>query len=334
VRAAHNVLIRACALAIALLLATATVTTAQSPTLSDAIESVVRIKTFINPEARTQDTLGREREGSGVVIDSGGLVLTIGYLMLEAHAAELTTRAGRRVAAEVVGYDHDTGFGLLRATASLDIKPMPLGSSAALKDGARMLIAAGGRDEVGGVEVVARREFAGYWEYLLESAIFTAPPVPWWSGAALIGEDGRLVGIGSLIVGDAKAKGGDPEPGNMFVPIDLLPPILGELIGSGRVSGAPRPWLGITTHEIGGHLLVARVVPGGPAEKAGVAKGDLVAGVDGARVATLSALYRAIWAKGNAGVVVPLDIVRDGETQRIAVTSANRRAHLRLKSTF
>ncbi len=302
--------------------------------VDDVLAAVVRIKTFINPDGRTLQTLGREREGSGIVIDSSGLVLTIGYLMVEAHAADVTTSDGRTVAADVVGYDHDTGFGLLRATAPLKVKPMALGASSGVAVGARVIVAGGGGgDAVGAVEVVAKRVFAGYWEYLLEEAIFTAPPVPWWSGAALVSSEGRLVGVGSLVVSDASGKG-DGTAGNMFVPIDLLAPILGELIGSGRVSGAPRPWLGMTTHDVGGHLVVARAVPGGPADKAGLKPADIVVGVDGAATATLPDLYRKIWSLGRAGKVVQLDVLRNGEKLRIDVTSASRREHLRLKSTF
>jgi S1-C subfamily serine protease len=323
---------------IAMLLVGPGVARAQTPaaavSVADVVQSLVRLKTFINPDARTQDTLGREREGSGVVIDTSGLILTIGYLMVEAHAAEVTTSEGRTVAAEVVGYDHDTGFGLLRATSALKVKPMALGQSRSVKTGDPVIVAGGGGpSSLAPVEVVAVREFAGYWEYLLDEAIFTSPPVPWWSGAALVDSAGKLVGIGSLIVGDATSKA-EAGPGNMFVPIDLLPPILGELIGNGRVTGAARPWLGMTTHEIAGQLLVARVVPGGPAEKAGIVPGDLVTGIDGRPSHSLSHLYKRIWSTGSAGTVVPLDVTREGERLRIDVTSGSRRQYLRLKSTF
>lgn len=302
--------------------------------VEDVVAAVVRIKTIINPDGRTTETLGREREGSGVVIDSSGLVLTIGYLIVEAHAAELTTSDGRTIGAEVVGYDHDTGFGLLRATMPPRVKPMALGKAADVKAGARVIVAAGGGPELlGAVEIVSKREFAGYWEYLLDEAIFTAPPVPWWSGAALVSHEGRLLGIGSLVVGDANGQG-DGAAGNMFVPIDLLPPILAELIGNGRVGGDQRPWLGMTTHDISGNLLVARVAPGGPADKAGVRSTDIVTSVAGQKVSSLAELYRKIWSMGRSGAIVPLDIVRDGEARRIDVTSSSRRQHLRLKSTF
>ena len=176
--------------------------------IEELVSAVVRIKTQINPEGRTVEELGRQREGSGIVIDSNGLVLTIGYLMVEAFAAEVIDNNGRALPANVVGYDHESGFGLLRTIEPLKLKPLAMGKSADVKQGDPVLIASfGGVDMVAPAYVVARREFAGSWEYLLDDALFTAPPHPAWSGAALISREGKLVGVGSLIVGDA--TGGD-----------------------------------------------------------------------------------------------------------------------------
>ena len=197
--------------------------------------------------------LGREREGSGIVIDESGLVLTIGYLMVEAHAAEVVTNAGRTVPATVVGYDHETGFGLLRTLEPLKIKPLAFGKSADVKEQDPALVASfGGAAMVLPVHVASRREFTGSWEYLVEGAIFTTPPHPAWSGAALINREGKLVGVGSLIVGDASGGESNDTPGNMFVPIDLLLPILGDLLANGRVAGPGRPWLGVNAQELHG----------------------------------------------------------------------------------
>lgn len=306
----------------------------QTRTADELVSAVVHIKTFINPDGRTVENLGREREGSGVVISSDGLILTIGYLMVEAHAAEVETSDGRTVQANIVGYDYDTGFGLLRAAASLKVPPMELGKSAGLQAGDRVLVAGfGGLNMMGPALVVSKREFAGYWEYLLDEAIFTSPPHPRWSGAALINREGKLVGIGSLIVNDATGKG-DGVAGNMFVPIDELPPILAELIAGGRVTRKPKPWLGLTTDEIGGRLVVRRVTSKGPAEKAGVQPGDAIVGVGGERPRNLGDFYRKIWSQGEAGVTIPLDVERGAERQRIELKSINRRDHLKLNSTF
>ncbi len=300
----------------------------------DIVSGVVRIKTTINPDGRTVETLGREREGSGVVIDANGLVVTIGYLMVEAHAVEITTNDGRTVQADVVGYDYDTGFGLLRATAPLKVRPMPLGKSADSKKGDRVLVAAGGGiDMVGAAEIAAKREFAGYWEYLLDEALFATPPHPAWSGAALVSREGRLLGIGSLVVGDTSGAGAGP-PGNMFVPIDLLPPILADLVANGRVSARIKPWLGLNTAESAGGLVVNRVTKGGPAEKAGVRKGDAIVGIGGTTTAKLGDFYRKLFGSGAAGVTIPLDIKRDGEPLRLELKSVDRHEHLKLNSTF
>jgi S1-C subfamily serine protease len=316
----------------AALTVTASAASAQSPSLDSLLSAVVRVKAVIEPDGRTVDTLGREREGSGVVIDKDGLVLTVGYLMVEARTAEIGTADGRTVPAAVVGYDHETGFGLLRALVPLKATPLPLGRSGDLKPGEPVLVASfGGRDAVGAAAVAARRTFAGSWEYLLDEAIFTAPPHPAWSGAALISREGKLVGIGSLVVGDVGEGRG---PGNMFVPVDLLPPILGDLLATGRASGPGRPWLGMTVNEVGGRILVGRVTPGGPAAGAGVEAGAEIVGVNGERPEGLADFYRRVWARGGAGAVVPLDLSRNDETRRVEITSANRLDHLKLKSSL
>ena len=275
-----------------LVLGVAPAARAQSAALTELLSGVVRMKTFINPDGRTTQNLGREREGSAVVIDSNGLILTIGYLMVEAHSAEIVTNDGHTVPANVVGYDNQTGFGLLRTIAPLKVQPLAFGKSSELKERDAVVVAPfGGPDNAAPAVVVAKREFAGNWEYLLDQAIFTAPPHPTWSGAALLNHEGKLVGIGSLIVGDATGKG-ERQPGNMFVPTDLLAPILADLIVSGRTAGAGRPWLGINTDEMHGHLMVSNVTPGGPAEHAGLKRGDIILGVNGETVSHLPEFYR------------------------------------------
>jgi S1-C subfamily serine protease len=307
---------------------------AQRASLEDVLSGIVHVKTFINPDARTIENLGREREGTGILIDDNSLILTIGYLMVEAHAAEIATGAGRTLPANVVGYDHESGFGLLRTIEPLKLRPVPLGKSSEVKSGDPVLAASfGGAGMVMPVRVAARREFAGGWEYLLDEAIFTAPPHPAWSGAALIDRTGKLVGVGSLIVGDAAGKG-EAAPGNMFVPIDRLPPILADLIATGRAGTPPKPWLGITTVELQGHLFAGQVTPGGPAEQAGVQRGDQILGVNGVAAKSMADLYRQVWAQGSAGAVIPLDILQDSQKRRVEVRSMNRLDHLKLKSTY
>ena len=304
------------------------------PITDELLSSVVRIKTYINPDGRTVDSLGMERDGSGIVIDDSGLILTIGYLMVEAHAAEVITNDGRTVAANVVGYDHDTGFGLLKAVAPLKVHPMKIGKSGDLKVGEPVLAASyGGRDGIAPAIVVSRREFAGPWEYLIDGAIYTAPAHSHWSGAALITRDGKLVGVGSLILGDATGNGGSMA-GNMYVPIDLLMPIMADLIANGAAGGIPKPWLGLNTQADDGALVVSRVTPNGPADKAGLRRGDVITNIGGETPKTLPDFYRKLWSLGAAGATVPLDVDRNGTNQHFDVHSINRMDHLKLKGTL
>ena len=229
------------------------------------LEAVVGVHAEIPAEARTASFLGTKRDGSGVVIDDAGLIVTIGYLITEAMAAEVTTAAGKASRAEIIGFDTELGLGLLRAAEPLGVKPLPIGTAKGLAEKTPVIVAGyGGTEAAQPAVVVSRRTFAGYWEYLLEDAIFTAPPHPAWSGAALIAPDGKLAGIGSLIVGDADSG----FPGNMFVPIDRLQPAMGDLIALGRPS-ASRPWLGANLDDLNGELVVRRVAPEGPADAGG-----------------------------------------------------------------
>jgi S1-C subfamily serine protease len=256
--------------------------------------------------------------------------------MVEAHAAEVITNEGRTVPATIVGYDHETGFGILRTIQPLKVKPLAFGRSIDVQIKDPVLIAAGGgTDMVAPARVAAKREFAGSWEYLLDEAIFTSPPHPAWSGAALISREGKLLGIGSLIVGDT-AGTGEATPGNMFVPIDRLPPILGDLIAEGHPLQPAHPWLGLNTDDVDGHLVVSKVNPGAPAEKAGMRRGDVIVGVgvNGDKPKDLPDLYRKIWAQGAAGATVSLDVLQGHQRRHFDVPSINRLDHLKLKSTF
>ena len=328
-------IVHACKLlfGIMLIVSSNIVAQAQSPSLEQLLSGVVHIKTFITPDGRTTENLGREREGTGIVIDNDGLILTIGYLMVEALSAQVATNDGRTVAANVVGYDNESGFGLLQAIAPLKVRALQMGKSSDIKQGDPMVVASyGGQRGMSPVHVVAKREFAGNWEYMLDEAIFTSPPHPTWSGAALIGHDGKLLGVGSLIVGDASGKG-DGMRGNMFVPIDRLPPILADLISEGRPAVA-HPWLGLNTDDVGGHLVVSRVTPGAPAEKAGLRKGDIILAVNGETPKNLPDFYRKIWSQGDAGTDIPLDVLQNHQRRSLQVHSINRLDHLKLKSSF
>ncbi|MEX2242023.1 MAG: S1C family serine protease [Burkholderiales bacterium] len=297
------------------------------------LSAVVRVQSRILPDARTAPTLGARREGSGVLVREG-YVLTIGYLVIEAEAIEVTAGDGMSVPATLAAYDHATGFGLLKLVAPLSGKPLPLGDSTALAErDAAMVVGYGGGEALNLVTVVSRRPFSGSWEYLLDAAIFTYPPVHNWSGAALISARGELLGVGSLIVPDAGGAG-TPSPGNLFVPIDLLKPILDDLIAHGRAPGPRRPWLGVYAEELRGRLFVARVAREGPAERAGVASGDIVIGVGGEEVASLADFYRKVWARGAAGVEVPLRVLQGLEVKDLRVRSIDRPEYFRRKPSY
>jgi S1-C subfamily serine protease len=308
----------------------------EAPKLSPQIlDAVVKLRAQVPSDARTAPFLGTEREGSGVLIDSGGLIVTIGYLITEAMGVEVTAPGGKPVPATVVGFDSESGLGLVRANQKLEAKPLPLGSAKGLKEKQPVLIAAfGGVEGAQPAVVVSRRPFAGYWEYLLDEAIFTAPPHLNWSGSALIAPDGKLLGIGSLIVGDAK-KGDKALPGNMFVPIDLLKPNLGDLLASGRPAAAPRPWLGINAQEVGGRIVVTRISPEGPAEKAGILRGDTLRSIGGRPVNELADLWQRLWAQGPAGTEIRLGISHGGSEPRdVTVKTIDRYRYLKLDTTY
>ena len=300
----------------------------------ELLASVVKVSTRALPDARSNASLGAVREGSGVIVDDKGYILTIGYLVIEADAIEVTTAAGKTSPATLAGYDHASGFGLLRAVLPLGAKPIDFGASEdlALREPV-MVVPYGGRDAVNLAYVLSKRAVAGSWEYLLDSAIFTSPPTLAWAGSALISREGKLVGIGSLLVRDSE-EAGIPLPGNMFVPIDLVKPILADLIDKGRAAGAPRPWLGMATEELQGRLFVTRVSPQAPADRSGVRRGDIIVGVGAEAVTTHAELYRKLWALGPAGVEVPLKVLQGINVKEIKVRSIDRTEYFRAKPTL
>ena len=300
--------------------------------VKDLLKAVVKVRATVPDYARSAKTLGTEREGSGVLIDNRGHILTIGYLILEAETLEVIGPDGKPVSAQSIAYAHITGFGVLKVEKPMDAKPMQLGASSEVNEGDLILVAThGGEEGAMGARIISRKEFAGYWEYLLDDAIFTAPPHANFGGAALIDHNGKLVGIGSLFTQIA-IPGLGMIPGNMFVPIDYLKPILSDLINKGRSSAPSRPWLGINAEEVHGRVFVTRVTSEGPAEKGGLKVGDIILTVNKKAVSGLADFYRKVWALGKPGVEVPLTLLKGIQVEDIKVKSEDRYQYYSLKA--
>jgi S1-C subfamily serine protease len=297
--------------------------------LDRALAAVLGLQATVPQDAFTAGTLGTERAGSGVLIRRDGLVLTIGYLVTEAETIWLTSPGGGAVPGHAIGYDQETGFGLVQALGRLNVPPLELGTGRRVGAGDRAIMAAeGGRRHAIAARVVARQEFAGYWEYVLDRAIFTAPAHPFWGGAALIAADGSLIGIGSLHVQHSSGRELRRDV-NMVVPIDLLPPILDDLLTFGRPNRPVRPWLGLYAAEVEDAIVVAGLAEQGPASKAGLQPGDRILAVREDPVASLAGFWRKVWAGGPAGSEVALQVVRDNETLMVRVLSADRSRFLK-----
>jgi serine protease Do len=300
--------------------------------LIDATNAVVGVKVKALPNARSNEALGAERQGSGVLIGNDGLVLTIAYLITEADQVEVTDSDGSTIPARVVAYDHATGFGLVRPLARLTPKPIRVGSSSPISKQDRVMIVTGGAEQTISIaSVVSRRKFAGYWEYLIDGAIFTSPPRLDHSGAALINKDGELVGVGSLFVMDANTPG-ERLPGNMFVPIDLLKPVLDEMVRTGAQPGiARRPWLGVNSLEEDGRVKVMQVNEESPADKAGIVAGDIILSVNGESVESLEKFYGTLWSGGQPGNDVRLTVLHGPTLREVTVRSIDRQEFMRRK---
>ena len=268
-----------------------------APAVAAALPAVVGVKTTIPLDRRSAQSLGSEREGHGIVIDDEGLILTIGYLIMEADTVTITDIDGIETSAYIVGYDYESGFGLVRTESPLDVTPMVFGDSDTLELRSEAYVAGlGGEKATLKVKVAGRREFAGYWEYLLDNAIFTVPAYPLWGGSALIGQDGTLLGVGSLLVQEALGPGAPAFPGNMYVPINRLKPIFEELVNNGRLLTPPRPWLGIYTVEHMGQLVIGGISDGGPGDRAGLQRGDILHALNGEVLDDVGDFYRALSA--------------------------------------
>jgi S1-C subfamily serine protease len=299
--------------------------------LDAALNAVVGLRAVVPDDAYTAQVLGTERAGNGVVISNTGLVLTIGYLITEAETIWLSPSVGTPVEGHALAYDQETGFGLVQALAQLHVPALPIGSSAKANPDDRVVIAgAGGLNRSVAATIVAKQEFAGYWEYVLDEAIFTAPAHPNWGGTAMIGSSGELLGIGSLKLEQGRdsrfEQRGEDTSGhlNMIVPIDLLKPIFDDLLRYGRPNRPPRPWLGFYAADVENRIVVIGLAERGPAQRAGLRNGDVVRAIDGEEIQSLADMFRRVWAVGPAGAEIPMKVEREGRLVDHKVVSADR----------
>ena len=284
---------------------------------------MVSITAQVPEDAMSAGLLGTERVGHGVRIRADGLIATIGYVVHEAENVWIGSRAAA-VPGFVVGYDFDSGFALVKPSLPLDGPMMDIGRADALSVGdAVSVVSSGGAEQVIEAYVVAKQEFAGRWEYVLDQAVFTAPPHDSWSGAALVDADGKLCGLGSLVIQGFEV-GGTLSTVNMFVPIELLVPIIDEICQNGRRLAPPRPWLGMLVHDDQQDLTVVGVYRNCPADKAGLRPGDVIVGIDDQPVAGLANMFRRVWSLGSAGVDVPIRVMRDTQKMELLVHSGDR----------
>ena len=295
-------------------------------TTNELSQSIVVLRSVIPDDAFTAPALGTVREGSAVVIREDGLLLTIGYLITEAEEIWLTRHDGHVVPGHVLAYDQESGFGLILPMAPLDLPSVKFGDASAASLGSPVALIDGLGQTVQS-RIVAKQEFAGYWEYLLDEAIFIAPAHPSWGGAALFDQDGKLLGIGSLHLQMMMNK--DRADINMIVPINLLLPILDDLLVQGRVNKPPRPWLGAFSAESNGKVVVMSVSPKGPAAEAGLRDGDIISEIEGAEINGLADFYRKVWTSGPVGSEIPLRVIRNGREAWLRIKTADRNSFLK-----
>ena len=285
-------------------------------------ESIVSVSSIVPPEARTAASLGVEREGNGVAIDEKH-ILTIGYIVIESETIEIGLSDGQKLPAKLVGYDPTSGFGVIKSVVPLKMAPLQLGNSDNINSEQDLLILPSPNRGAGSiVRSVSRRPFTGWWEYFVDSPIYTTPPNGLWAGAPILNGNGEILGIGSLFVSEAVP--GIPSPGNMSVPINLLKPILGDLISSGRRKNKIQPFLGISSDDSNDQIIVTRVNKGGPAFQAGIKPQDIIVTINGSQISDLKSFYEKVWESGEAGVTIELSVLRSGSLMNFKIKTVDR----------
>jgi len=288
------------------------------PTADQFATALVSIESTINPDGRTVALLGDNRSGTGVMIDSHGLIVTVGYLLLEASEVRISFYNGVQVPATVVAIDAQSGLALVQVAEGYagelpDITPVKLGQSAlVVKDDRVIVLPANGLEAAASVRIHSAREFSAPWEYLLENALYTMPPVRNFSGAALINREAELIGIGTLALQNITDSDDGTVPGNLFIPVDLLTSRLGTMLTQSvkQVEPSDRAWLGLMVDEM---LSVTRVLDASPAMEAGIQAGDIILGINDNHVVSRANLYRSLWSTVSVADDVALLVSRAGK---------------------
>jgi serine protease Do len=286
-------------------------------------QSVVKIDSIVPSDARTANSLGTIRGGNGIVIDDKH-ILTIGYIVVEAETITITLPNGGVVPAELAGYDHTTGFGILKTILPSKLTPIQIGNSDKLnKEDLLYVLPYLTEGAPSAVKMVSRRSFTGWWEYFLDKPIYTHPMNTSFAGSALINEFGELLGIGSLYVSDAAAEG-ILSPGNLFVPINDLKPILNDLIANGKRTADVKPYMGLTSNDDTGKVMVTRVNDDGPAAKAGFKENDIILKVNKINIQDTEKFYKTVWSQGGPGTLLDFEIERNNQIISLKLTTMDR----------
>jgi S1-C subfamily serine protease len=282
------------------------------------LPSVVNIHATVPKQHPSTRILGDERMGSGLVVDSTGLVLTVSYVVMGASVIDVAPLKGRRTRAEVVAQDFEVGLALLRVKRQ-GLPAATLATQAPERGDAVVAVASSGVHEVrvsGGI-VTYLGEFEGYWEYLLDRGIVSSAANPGFGGGGLFSMRGHAVGVVYLNLNEVARS-------SLAIPVDFYREHSAELLRYGRVVSRPRrAWLGVFAHALDDGVVISGIVPGGPGEKGGLREGDLIMSLNAQEVPTLREFYTSLW-RHEPGERITFEVMRDNAVRRLEITGGDR----------